>query len=124
MLNTEHQAAIDLALRAQAIAEPLGALDALSDALNSQGCSVAETGGEWTGYLRRALEVALSAGLDEQAARAYANLSATYADRRRFAEASGTSPRASPTATSTKSVTRRAYCGGNGWLPGAGRALG
>ena len=87
MLNSEHQAAIDLALRAQAIAEPLGALDALSDALNSQGCSVAETGGEWTGYLRRALEVALSAGLDEQAARAYANLSATYADRRRFAEA-------------------------------------
>jgi tetratricopeptide (TPR) repeat protein len=87
MLNSEYQAAIDLAVRAQAIAEPLGALDALSDALNTRGCSVAETGGEWTGYLRHALEVALSAGLDEQAARAYANLCGTYGDQRRFAEA-------------------------------------
>ncbi len=87
MLNCEYQAAIELAMRAQAIAEPVGALDALSEALNAQGCSVAMTGGEWTGYLRRALEVALSAGLDGQAARAYANLSAVYADHRRFAEA-------------------------------------
>jgi len=87
MLNCEYQAAIELAARSQAIAEPLGALDALSEALNTQGCSVAMTGGEWTGYLRRALEVALSAGLDDQAGRAYANLSAVYADHRRFAEA-------------------------------------
>jgi DNA-binding CsgD family transcriptional regulator len=87
LLNCEYQAAIELAVRAQAIAGPLGALDALSEALNTQGCSVAMTGGEWTGYLRRALEVALSAGLDDQAARAYANLSALYADHRRFAEA-------------------------------------
>jgi len=86
-LNCGYQAAIELAVRAQAIAGPLGALDALSEALNTQGCSVALTGGEWTGYLRRALEVALSAGLDDQAARAYANLSAVYADHRRFAEA-------------------------------------
>jgi hypothetical protein len=57
MLFSEHQAAIELAVRAQEIAEPLGALDALSEALNTQGCSVANTGGEWTGYLRRALEV-------------------------------------------------------------------
>jgi len=61
LLNGEHQAAIELAVRAQVIAEPLGALDALSEALNTQGCSVAMTGGEWTGYLRRALKVAPSA---------------------------------------------------------------
>jgi len=87
MLNAEHQAAIDLAVRAQAIAEPLGALDVLSDALNTQGCSVADTGGEWTGYLRRALNVALSAGLDEQATRAFKNLCGSYVDEQRFAEA-------------------------------------
>ena len=87
MLNSEHQAAIDLAVRAQAIAEPLGALDVLSDALNTQGCSVAHTDGDWTGYLRRALDVALSAGLDEQAGRAFANLYGIYTDQRRFAEA-------------------------------------
>jgi DNA-binding CsgD family transcriptional regulator len=87
MLNSEHQAAIDLAVRAQAIAEPLGALDVLSDALNTQGCSVASTGGEWTGYLRRALDVAVSAGLDDQAGRAFKNLHGSYVDERRFAEA-------------------------------------
>jgi DNA-binding CsgD family transcriptional regulator len=87
MLNSEHQAAIDLAVRAQAIAEPLGALDVLSNALNTQGSSVARTDGEWAGYKRRALDVALSAGLDDQAGLAFVNLHGSYADRRRFAEA-------------------------------------
>jgi DNA-binding CsgD family transcriptional regulator/tetratricopeptide (TPR) repeat protein len=87
MWNSKYRAAIELAVRARAIAEPLGALDVLSDALNTQGCSVAHTGGEWTGYLRRALEVALAAGLDEQAARAFKNLYSVYANQRRFAEA-------------------------------------
>jgi DNA-binding CsgD family transcriptional regulator/tetratricopeptide (TPR) repeat protein len=87
MVNSEYQAAIDLAVRAQAIAKPLGALDVLSDALNTQGCSVAHTGGDWTGYLRRALDLALSAGLDGQAARAFNNLHSRYANHRRFAEA-------------------------------------
>jgi DNA-binding CsgD family transcriptional regulator/tetratricopeptide (TPR) repeat protein len=87
MVFSEHRAAIELAVRAQAIAEPLGALNVLSDALNTQGASVAKTGGEWAGYLRRALEVALSAGLDSEVGRAFSNLYATYADQRRFAEA-------------------------------------
>jgi DNA-binding CsgD family transcriptional regulator/tetratricopeptide (TPR) repeat protein len=87
MWNSKYRAAIELAVRARAIAEPLGALDVLSDALNTQGCSVAHTGGEGTGFLRRALEVALSAGLDEQAARAFKNLHSVYADQRQFAEA-------------------------------------
>jgi DNA-binding CsgD family transcriptional regulator/tetratricopeptide (TPR) repeat protein len=87
MVNSEYQAAIDLAVRAQAIAEPLGSLDVLSDALNTQGCSIAHMGGDWTGYLRQALDLALSAGLDEQAARAYKNIHSRYADHRRFAEA-------------------------------------
>jgi DNA-binding CsgD family transcriptional regulator/tetratricopeptide (TPR) repeat protein len=87
MCFSEHQAAIGLAVRAQAIAEPLGALDVLSDALNTQGCAVADAGGEWAGFLRRALDVALSAGLDKEAARAFTNLYCCYADERRFAEA-------------------------------------
>ena len=87
MVNSEYQAAIDLAVQAQAIAEPLGALDVLSDTLNSQGCSIAHIGGDGTGYLRRALDLALSAGLGEQAARAFNNLHSRYADHRRFAEA-------------------------------------
>jgi DNA-binding CsgD family transcriptional regulator/tetratricopeptide (TPR) repeat protein len=87
MLIADHQAAIDLAVRAQAIAEPLGALDVLSDALNTQGCSVQRMGGEWVSYLERALDVALSAGLEEQAGRAFKNFHGTYVDQRRFAEA-------------------------------------
>jgi DNA-binding CsgD family transcriptional regulator/tetratricopeptide (TPR) repeat protein len=87
MVNSEYQAAIDLAVRAQAIAEPLGSLDVLSDALNTQGCSIAHTGGDWPGYLRRALDLALSAGFDGQAARAFNNLYSRYANHRRFAEA-------------------------------------
>jgi DNA-binding CsgD family transcriptional regulator len=87
MVNSQHQAAIDLAVRAQAVAGPLDAPDVLSDALNTQGCSVAATGGEWTGYLRRALDIALAAGLDEQAGRAFSNLYCNYVVQRRFAEA-------------------------------------
>ena len=87
MMNSEYRAAIELAVRAQAIAQPLGALDVLSDALNTQGTSAAHMGGEWTGYLRRALEVATSAGLDEQAARAFKNLYSVHASQRQFAEA-------------------------------------
>jgi DNA-binding CsgD family transcriptional regulator/tetratricopeptide (TPR) repeat protein len=87
LLDCEYQAATGLAVQAQAIAEPLGALDALSDALTTQGCSVANTGGEWNGYLRRALEVALSAGLDSEAGRAFSNLYSLYTGQRRFAEA-------------------------------------
>jgi DNA-binding CsgD family transcriptional regulator/tetratricopeptide (TPR) repeat protein len=87
MLNAEYQAAIDLAVRAQAIAGPLGALDVLSEALNTRGCSVKRMGGEWTSYLGRALDVALSAGLDDQAGQAFSNLYGSYVDQRRFAEA-------------------------------------
>jgi DNA-binding CsgD family transcriptional regulator/tetratricopeptide (TPR) repeat protein len=87
LMNSQHQAAIDMAVRAQALAQPLGALDALSDALNTQGCSVGLTGGEGIGYLRQALDVALSAGLHMEAGRAFANLYSSFADQRRFAEA-------------------------------------
>ena len=87
MMNSEYRPAIELAVRAQAIAEPLGALDVLSDALNTRGTSAAHMGGEWTGHLRRALEVAMSAGLEEQAARAFKNLYSVHVSQRRFAEA-------------------------------------
>jgi DNA-binding CsgD family transcriptional regulator/tetratricopeptide (TPR) repeat protein len=87
MVTSAHQAAIDLAVRAQEIAEPLGAQDVVSDALNTQGCSVASLGGEWTGYMRRALDIALAAGLVDQAGRAFVNLHSMYVAQRRFAEA-------------------------------------
>jgi DNA-binding CsgD family transcriptional regulator/tetratricopeptide (TPR) repeat protein len=87
MVNSAHEAAIGLAVQAAAIAENLGAPDVLSDALNTQGCSMASTGGDWEGYLRRALSVALSAGLDDQAGRAYGNLYSVSIEQWRFAAA-------------------------------------
>ncbi len=86
MVTYDHHAAIELAQRAQAIAGPLGLTTVLSEALNTQGCSTAFTGGEWTGLLRRALEIALAAGLHTQAGRAYNNIYSIYSDKRRFAE--------------------------------------
>lgn len=83
----ENQAAIELAQHAQAIAEPLGAAEVLSDALNTEGCAAAVMDRSWTRQLRRALEIAISAGVDEQAGLAFANLCSIYGSERRFAEA-------------------------------------
>jgi tetratricopeptide (TPR) repeat protein len=78
MCFSDYPAAIELAVRAPGIAEPLGAPDVLSDALNTQGSSVAHPGGEWTAYLRRALDIALAADLENEAGRAFANLYCSY----------------------------------------------
>lgn len=86
LMDAEREAAIELAVRAQAIAEPLDAPEILSDALNTQGCASACLGRQWTGLLHRALAIALSEGLDEQAGRAFSNLYCTYCVQRKFAE--------------------------------------
>jgi DNA-binding CsgD family transcriptional regulator/tetratricopeptide (TPR) repeat protein len=87
MMDYEHDAAIAGARRAAAMAESLGALDALSDALNTHGCAAGLAGREWSGHLRRALDIALAAGLPAQAGRAYSNLYATHRGRHQFAAA-------------------------------------
>jgi DNA-binding CsgD family transcriptional regulator len=86
MMNYEHHEAVAMALRTQAVAQPLGAADVLSDALNTQACALGSLGREWTGLLRRALRIALSAGLQAQAGRAYCNLYSNFNGQRRFAE--------------------------------------
>ncbi len=87
MSDSEFDAAIELARRAQALAEALGIPEVLSDALNTEACANAAAGREWAGQLRRALEIAISERLAEQVGRAFANLSSTYCGQRRFAEA-------------------------------------
>jgi DNA-binding CsgD family transcriptional regulator/tetratricopeptide (TPR) repeat protein len=86
MMKYDHGTAIALALRAQAIAGQLGAADVLSDALNTQGCAYSTVGRDWPGLLHRSLQIALSAGLQAQAGRAYCNLYSNYNGQRRFAE--------------------------------------
>jgi ATP/maltotriose-dependent transcriptional regulator MalT len=87
MLDGEHDTALEQARRAQATAEQTGVPEVLSDALNTEGCSLASAGGDWTVPLSRALQIAVSANLDEQAGRAFANLHAVYCAERRYAEA-------------------------------------
>jgi tetratricopeptide (TPR) repeat protein len=88
MLDGQDDAAIGLSRLAQALAESLNVPEALSEALNAEGCATAHQGREdWVPPLRRALEIAVSKGLQAQAGRAYSNLSEIYTDQRRFAEA-------------------------------------
>ena len=83
MLYCDHDAAMDLARRAQDLAGEFGATDVLSDALNTEAASAAAKGLDWwSRQLRRALDLALTAGHQEQAGRAYANLCGIHNDKR------------------------------------------
>ncbi|HEY5351170.1 MAG TPA: AAA family ATPase [Streptosporangiaceae bacterium] len=87
MVDGESAAAIGLAARAEDIAGSLGDAEVLSGALNTEGCARASLGQEWTSQLQRALDIAVSARLPEQAGRAFTNLCSIYGDHRQFAEA-------------------------------------
>jgi DNA-binding CsgD family transcriptional regulator/tetratricopeptide (TPR) repeat protein len=86
MLVGDHTAAIELAQQARVLAERLGLPDVISDALNTEGCAVGNAGGDGLPLLRRALDVALAAGKEVQASRAYSNLYSVGIGTRRFAE--------------------------------------
>jgi DNA-binding CsgD family transcriptional regulator len=88
MVDGQAGPAIALALKARGIAEPLGLADVLSDALNTEGLARNIASADGTPpALVRALEIALSVGLEEQAARAYSNLHSGAIGGLRFAEA-------------------------------------
>ena len=82
-----YEVAVGLTRQAEAIAESLGVPEMLSEALNTQGCALACLGGDWTGPMERALQIAVAGGLQEQAGRAYANLHVLYCSELRFTEA-------------------------------------
>lgn len=85
MVRSGHPEAIDLARQAQAVASTLGLTEVLSDALNTEACSVNATGGEWAGTMHRALDTGLAGQHEIQIGRAYVNLYATYVAERNFA---------------------------------------
>jgi DNA-binding CsgD family transcriptional regulator/tetratricopeptide (TPR) repeat protein len=87
MLNAEYDMAAQLAVRAQEIAEPLGVLNVLSDALITQAICAAVEERDWVALMRRALEIASVGGFHEEAARAYANLCTIHGIKREFTDA-------------------------------------
>jgi DNA-binding CsgD family transcriptional regulator len=82
----KHSEAIMLARRAQGLAESFDLPELLSNALVTEGWSLADGGGEWEGVMTRGLQIALTAGLHEQAGRAYVNLYILFRAALRFAE--------------------------------------
>jgi DNA-binding CsgD family transcriptional regulator len=87
MLYADYDAATNLARRAQALATRFGATAVYSDALNTEAVGAAVRGLDWTGQMRRALDIALAGGHHHEAARAYFNLCGIHCDKREFAEA-------------------------------------
>jgi len=77
--------ATPLARRAERLAGQFGLPDVLSDALNTQACMARRAGQPWEGQLQRALDVALAAGQEAQAGRAYINLYSGFCAERQFA---------------------------------------
>ena len=90
MVNYEHAEAIGLARRAVAIAGPLGRTDIVSDALNTEACSLQGIGRDWGPTIRRALDVAMRGGHEAQVGRAYVNTYAMYVDEHAFASGEAT----------------------------------
>jgi DNA-binding CsgD family transcriptional regulator/tetratricopeptide (TPR) repeat protein len=87
MTNGKYAEAISMARQAAELAESTDTPRVLSDALNTLGCALAETGGDWVTPLRRAKTIAVSANLPEQAGRALSNTYSVYCDHRLFEDA-------------------------------------
>ncbi|XVU26487.1 ATP-binding protein [Actinoplanes sp. CA-054009] len=87
MLTDRHAEAIDLAVRAQRAAAELGLPAIVSDALNTQACSLSMSDQPWWAEMTAALEVAREHDLDEQAGRAYTNFYGILTCERRYDEA-------------------------------------
>ncbi|MDT4923447.1 MAG: hypothetical protein QOG01_1160 [Pseudonocardiales bacterium] len=75
-----------LAGQAQQLATELDLPAVLSDALNTEACLVSGLGGEWQPLMERALDVAVTAGAQDQAGRAYGNMWVLLADHGQFIE--------------------------------------
>ena len=87
LMYADYDTAIVLARQARKLAEGFGATDVLSGALNTEAAGAAGLGMEWEELMQRALETALAGRHQDQAARAYANLSGVCEGRLRFADA-------------------------------------
>jgi DNA-binding CsgD family transcriptional regulator len=87
MLAYEHgeDRATGLARQAERLARQFDLPDVLSDALNTQACMARRAGRPWAGQLQQALDVALAAGREAQAGRAYINLYSGFCAERQFA---------------------------------------
>jgi DNA-binding CsgD family transcriptional regulator len=77
---------VGYAHRAQELATALGLPDVFSDALTTEACLVSGLGGDWQPLVKRALDVAVAAGAQEQAGRAYANIWELLAEHGRLGE--------------------------------------
>jgi DNA-binding CsgD family transcriptional regulator/tetratricopeptide (TPR) repeat protein len=88
MLEYAYAEAVDWGERAIDLAERLGSDEILAHALNNVGSAELQSGvADGALKLERSLDLALSAGLHEHAARAFTNLATVFVRRRDFEEA-------------------------------------
>jgi len=78
--------ALDLARKAVDLATALDLPEVVGEALTSEAWIVGQAGGEWEPLVRRALDVAVRAGAEGTAGRAYDSLWARLAELRRYTE--------------------------------------
>ena len=90
LFGKDDDEALVMARRARVLAEDTQAHEALSDALNTEGCVLMNLGQDGMPQVRRALDVAITAGSGFYAGRAFANLHTTLLEQYRFAEAEST----------------------------------
>jgi len=84
---------------------PSAVLDVLSDALNTEACAAATTGQDWTELLSGALDIALTARLDEQARPGQREFHATCCGTRRLAASNRAPDNAVARYTAPRSAT-------------------
>jgi DNA-binding CsgD family transcriptional regulator/tetratricopeptide (TPR) repeat protein len=87
MSQSAREEAISAARRAERLAEQLDLPDVLSDAMNTRACVELYLGLPWEATMREAIDIAVRRGADEQAGRAYANLSELLVYERRYDDA-------------------------------------
>ncbi len=87
LLSTGSGEALDLTLRAIAIAEAFDDTALLSDALNTEACIRMNNGEDVAALFRRSLDVAVTGGHESQTGRAFSNFHAFLVGENHFAEA-------------------------------------
>ena len=87
MLDSRHEAAVEIWPGRPSPSPGFWALRVISDALNTEGVAAATLDREWVGPPDSALRIALTENLPTEAGRAYCNFYTLDRDQRRFAEA-------------------------------------
>lgn len=87
MHRGQYELGVAGAQRAVSLAEPFGLAQVIDDGLRTEPCFARRNPEDWVHVMRHSLRAALDSGVDQQAARVYANLALMLCGAKRLAEA-------------------------------------